>query len=499
MKIINESMIPKMFLLILVLLIPMNIYGQITATLPIQTASPAIEPLPAGTLLSVDNIIGNLRYIPPSGPDGFTQGSPDNEPCSEMNESPAFLHMLTRRIAVMETEVTRAMWWDLQACQSLPDDPTNDSYGASGDHPVQNLTWYEAVLFANLLSIDSGFNCCYYANSTFTQIIDETNYVSNSIYWKTDADGYRLPTEGEWEYFCRAGSSGPFNCEEDSYNESTCGAPYCENGVFPVLEESCVFCANSTGESDPVAGKLANSWNLVDTHGNVSEWCWDRYSETYPQGIRTDRKGPIYDLCRVARGGSWQVPAKGCRSAARSYCFPGDRSYSNGFRLVRTLPEYYASEIQINFDDDAAPCLFASTMALREKYMNLGVQFDSPQIKNGGGILDECGNFYVTGQSSPNFLAFNTGASYHGGGVPEGPQIIRFSYPVRKISMNVGHRNTGLVTIECYDGQDNFIGQRSILANANLRSLWFSGYDIAKCVITFTQNVLVLDDLVINY
>jgi len=131
--------------------------------------------------------------------------------------------------------------------------------------------------------------------------------------------------------------------------------------------------------------------------------------------------------------------------------------------------------------------------------MNLGVQFDSPQIKNGGGILDECGNFYVTGQSSPNFLAFNTGASYHGGGVPEGPQIIRFSYPVRKISMNVGHRNTGLVTIECYDGQDNFIGQRSILANANLRSLWFSGYDIAKCVITFTQNVLVLDDLVINY
>ena len=152
----------------------------------------------AGELYAVDHIAGNMRFVPATGPGGFKQGSDATVFCSLSDEEP-FQHVLTTNLAVMETEVTRQMWEDLQAVRSsLPNDPSNQDYSTGMNDPVQNNTWNQAFLFANLLSIENGFTRAYYADSGFTAPITASNYKSSTIYCDFSANGYRLPTEGEW-------------------------------------------------------------------------------------------------------------------------------------------------------------------------------------------------------------------------------------------------------------------------------------------------------------
>ena len=299
------------------------------------TPTPTPGEFEPGDLYSDDAIVGNMRYVPATGAGGFLQGSPEDEPCNDSDEYPQFTHILTRNLAVMETEITRQMWWDLQALQpDLPDDPTNENYGAGANNPVQSNTWYESVLFSNLLSIENGLTPCYYRDSGYMDVVDATDYINDDHYCNFEADGYRLPTEGEWEYFTRAGTTGPFSCYEVNYTAGTCGLPYCESGEFPVLEDYAVFCANHINKSELVGSKLGNPWNLKDVHGNVWEWCWDWWAY-YSTGTETDYAGAETGSDRVVRGGSWYNNARSCRSASRSYYTPGDRSNLLGFRLVR--------------------------------------------------------------------------------------------------------------------------------------------------------------------
>lgn len=166
--------------------------------------------------------------------------------------------------------------------------------------------------------------------------VDATNYTTGPFYCDFDADGYRLATEGEWEYFTRAGTTGPFSCDEPNYTWATCGSPNCVSGKFPVLEQYAVFCANDP-ETTVVAGsKLANPWNLKDVHGNVFEWCWDWHG-TYPSGPETDYEGADSGSSRVVRGGDWGDDAQSCRSAARYILTPGGRSYFLGVRFLRSI------------------------------------------------------------------------------------------------------------------------------------------------------------------
>jgi formylglycine-generating enzyme required for sulfatase activity len=124
--------------------------------------------LPVGSLYAVDSIDGNLRYIA-AGP--FTQGSPDTEMGRDTNEGQPFQRMLTKNLAVMETEVTRQMWASLLAVQaSLPAVPTNTPYGSGMANPVQSLTWYDAVLYATLLSQLQGLPCVCHADNGFGRI-----------------------------------------------------------------------------------------------------------------------------------------------------------------------------------------------------------------------------------------------------------------------------------------------------------------------------------------
>jgi len=291
---------------------------------------------PCAVLYATDSIVGDLMFVPAGT---FQQGRGPNDPCSYSDETP-FTHTLTKNLAVMATEVTRQMWADLKGGQfSLPEDPTNTVYGSGMDNPVQNVTWYEAVLFANLLSVEQGLTHCYYTDAEFTTPLDATNYLTDTVYCDWSADGYRLPTEGEREYFCRAGTTTPFSVAEPNF--TSCES-FCSAGALPNLESVTWFCANrydAAGDDStkPVGLKNANPWVLYDVHGNVWEWCWDWYNSSYPSGSTTDYRGDGSGSYRVGRGGGWYDNADTCRSAFRSYFDPVRRYNYLGFRLCRSV------------------------------------------------------------------------------------------------------------------------------------------------------------------
>ncbi|MBN2433274.1 MAG: SUMF1/EgtB/PvdO family nonheme iron enzyme [Acidobacteria bacterium] len=296
-------------------------------------------PYDAGDLYATDSIVGNLFFVPAGS---FTQGSPADEPCRFENEGPRFTHVLSRHLAVMETEVTRRMWEDLRAWQpDLPADPSNLNTTSGLDDPVQYMRWREALLFANLLSSQQGLSPCYYVDSAMTDVLTVNNYVNTDYYCDFDADGYRLPTEGEWEYFCRAGTDTPFWVEEPDYVDGTCAV--CTTETMPNLESVAVFCANrpdgiSGGSTAPAGSKAANPWNLKDVHGNVKEYCWDLFIDAYPSGTVTDYVGwEAGNTIRVMRGGSFVHTAQKARSAYRDRRNQSTPGFDIGFRLVRTV------------------------------------------------------------------------------------------------------------------------------------------------------------------
>ena len=128
---------------------------------------------------------------------------------------------------------------------------------------------------------------------------------------------YQLPTEAEWEFACRAGSLSRFHFGD----------------ADTALGDHGWYSANSAGQTHPVGEKIANPWGFYDMHGNVWEWCQDRYGPL-PGGSVTDPQGPVFGLKRLLRGGSWGVAASRCRSAYRVWNDPDYRDYTLGFRIA---------------------------------------------------------------------------------------------------------------------------------------------------------------------
>ena len=191
----------------------------------------------------------------------------------------------------------------------------NPYFTQNDNHPVVLVSWYDAIHYCNWLSAQEGLTPAYTINGT--------NVTPN---W--NANGYRLPTEAQWEYACRAGTTTPFYTGN---NITTNQANY--NGNNPYND-------NAAGEhrerTTPVGTFEANPLGLYDMHGNVSEWCWDRFG-TYTRRAQTNPVGPATGSYRVLRGGSWSGYGQGIRSAFRSYIDPSSMSYLTGFRLVRPV------------------------------------------------------------------------------------------------------------------------------------------------------------------
>ena len=250
----------------------------------------------------------------------FDMGSPAGELGREADET---LHpvTLTRGFRLGTTEVNQILFETIMGF-------TPSAFGGSS-RPVESITWYDALAFCNALSAHDQLTPAY----TLTNVRTEGDHVTAaSVAWDREANGYRLPTEAEWEYACRAGS-GSALANGNLTNE------HCE--ADPLLDAVGWYCGNSdqgTGPRTQNTGRRApNAFGLYDMHGNVWEYCWDLYA-AYPDGPATDPSGPDGDepgAQRVMRGGSWHYFARDCRSASRGAFWSGSRDNTVGFRIAR--------------------------------------------------------------------------------------------------------------------------------------------------------------------
>ena len=221
---------------------------------------------------------------------------------------------------------------------------------------METINWYEAVAYVNALSVQAGLPQCYTltgCNGNDPGDDMECNSVVGLPYADlVSCPGYRLPTEAEWEYATRAGSTTALwngNLTQATLNCSPLHAGlhavgwYAGNASASYAGCSTYDCPGTLGGCtgpQPVGGKLANPWGLYDVHGNVWEWVHDWYDDGYyaTSAGMTNPIGPSTGTSRVSRGGSWTSVAQDCRSAFRFRSAPGFRLYHLGFRPARSIP-----------------------------------------------------------------------------------------------------------------------------------------------------------------
>jgi formylglycine-generating enzyme required for sulfatase activity len=256
------------------------------------------------------NKLGMRFVLVPAG--SFLMGSPGSEPGRNWNEKHHTV-TISRNFYMGETEVTQGQWEKLVGFNpsSFPD--------MGKTYPVDTISWNEAVEFIRVLNEWEG------------------------------TDRYRLPTEAEWEYACRAGSTTAFSSGSITLKEFTCNKPE------PSLIETAWYCYNSGDpqaaialdfKPHPVKTKQPNAWGLYDMHGNVQEWVqdsckWRDFWRAKVGAVTDTYKDNIVDPLstignhKIIRGGGWYQNSKYQRSAYRGFYKPGVRRNSLGFRIVR--------------------------------------------------------------------------------------------------------------------------------------------------------------------
>jgi len=204
---------------------------------------------------------------------------------------------------------------------------------------VDQVKWWEAIEFCNRLSEADGLPACYELDrgDRAVELCDE----SCEVEWldpdgegplvPLDCEGYRLPTEAEWEFAARAGTVTLFHSGDSELHLRDC------DGLNPDLDAIGWFLCNSGRESHAVAGKAPNPWGLYDASGNVYEWTWDTHASFWPGGPATDPTGPPESGNKVARGGYHSALGTWSRSAARISGQMSNRLRSVGLRPVRTV------------------------------------------------------------------------------------------------------------------------------------------------------------------
>lgn len=277
---------------------------------------PPIEPT-AGTAWESPSGL-RFRFVPGGT---YWIGSPENEPGRAENETRHRVQ-LSRGFWMAETPLTQMQWMILAGVN--PSKFTDDG----DNHPVEQVSWFEAVALANELSQREGLQPCYELLGRYGQPGTEAFNCEEVRFLGFERTGYRLPTETEWEVAARAGT----------YSALPTGGITLDvwAGTAPEVEAIAWYRANSSSKTQPVGQKMPNSWGLHDMLGNVFEWVWDKY-EPYQSSVSVDPLGPEVGSDRVIRGGSWDSGAGCVRAADRHWTRPGDRSPDRGFRLARGL------------------------------------------------------------------------------------------------------------------------------------------------------------------
>jgi formylglycine-generating enzyme required for sulfatase activity len=245
------------------------------------TVTRAHAPAEKGVTLDLGGGVTMEFVLIPAG--SFLMGSPDSTGQVDDGEKPQHEVRITKPFYLGKYEVTQEQWEAVMG--------ENPSTFKGTDNPVEQVSWEDCQEFLSRLreKLDTPWSSC------------------------------RLPTEAEWEYACRAGSTKKYTFGDEDAN----------------LGDYAWFSRNAGSKTNPVGQKKPNAWGLYDMHGNVCEWCADRYGENYySQSPEKDPTGPIFGSTHVLRGGSWTVDASSCRSAARDENSPASRGSSYGFRVV---------------------------------------------------------------------------------------------------------------------------------------------------------------------
>jgi formylglycine-generating enzyme required for sulfatase activity len=233
--------------------------------------------------LALGDVTQTLRWIPPGR---FLMGSPDNEPGRYVNEGPIHEVTISAGFWLFDTPCTQSLWETVMG--------SNESRSKSPDRPVDRVNWNDCQDFIAWIN----------ARVTGLKLV--------------------LPTEAQWEYACRAGS-----------DTAIYSGPIPDAGEAPMLDPIAWWSSNSWRGTHPVGRLAPNAWGLYDMLGNVWEWCIDS-PRSYGAAPVVDPVGPTeHGDSRVLRGGSWDNPARYCRSAFRGRSVPGGRSSNFGFRCAR--------------------------------------------------------------------------------------------------------------------------------------------------------------------
>jgi formylglycine-generating enzyme required for sulfatase activity len=245
----------------------------------------------------------------------FTMGSAETEVGRSTNEGPQRQVSITS-FFMGKYEVTQKEFEELMGI--------NSSFFKGDTLPVETVSWLEAVEYCNMRSKKEKLSLAYKITNSEGCTI---------VFWNKKANGYRLPTEAEWEYACRAGTNTPFytgnNITTDQANYDGY-SPYNKNPKGKYVEKTT-----------PVGSFEPNPWGLYDMHGNVLEWCWDKYGDS-PSTVglldvvaAVNTSGDSAGDFRVIRGGSWAGTGRGIRSAFRGNNIPSAQNSYLGFRIAR--------------------------------------------------------------------------------------------------------------------------------------------------------------------